>query len=213
MIHFNLKTMKEKFEQILELIDNVDIKVLSKSMDNVHAKGLFSLVIDGSEFGKLTRVFIAKKKIKPFDVQLHTHCYPLTLTVIKGGVKHHIANETFVKSKRTASKISKFQYQSPLNKGKGLEYNEHTYINVRDHILPIGCSTHLEIDDIHTVSCSKGSIWMVEEEGFKINTSKVLGVPFVVNKLYTTPKSYQINDNLQLLRGEIKLILNEYIKL
>lgn len=41
------------------------------SLDDVHAPGMFSLVLDQKDDGGLIRVFIATEKIAPMDIQLH----------------------------------------------------------------------------------------------------------------------------------------------
>jgi hypothetical protein len=57
---------------------------------------------------------------------------------------------------------------------------------------------------------NKNAIWIVEEQGFKVDSSRVLGIPFATTGLYNPPSSFQINDNYQLLTREIKKSLIEY---
>ena len=65
---------------------------------------------------------------------------------------------------------------------------------VDSYYIPVGGEISLSCDEIHSVSCSKGTIWIVQEQGFKTKTSTVLGVDFQTDKLYNEPKQYQIND-------------------
>ena len=74
----------------------------------------------------------------------------------------------------------------------------------------MGSQISLTANDIHTVSCSKGSIWVVEEKGFESNKSTVLGVPFILDGLYTKPELYQVNDMCQHVAKELKTLLNAY---
>ena len=62
------------FDEVLEMMRNPNKDSLVKSLADVHCKGLFSLVVGGTENGNLTRIFYATKKIKPFDIQFHSHC-------------------------------------------------------------------------------------------------------------------------------------------
>jgi hypothetical protein len=193
------------YEKILTHLKTVDPETLKMSMDNVHAKGMFSLVIHGKEHGSLTRVFIATKKIKPFDVQLHSHRYPIKLAVISGKVRSHEAQESSL-----GKIMSKYKYSSPLNGGCGLECRSDDVFHLTDNILPQGALVRMNTKEIHTISCSKGSIWAVEEGGFMVDHSIVLGVPFTTDGLYTEPQQFQINDMHQLVLAKVALIVNQY---
>ena len=182
---------------------------LKLSLADTHHKGIFSLVIAGTEFGNLTRVFIADKKLKPYQVQLHSHRYPIRLTVLKGEVRHYWA--VIDQNRRSDSvELSTFKYKSPLNGGSGLEYVKENKYLIRDYILPVGSTIRMNIFDLHTMSCSKGSIWIVEEQGFLTDSSRVLGVPFITDGLYNEPKPFQVNDKVQLLQKEIKKLMLDY---
>jgi len=196
-------------KRIYDLLKNTNQESLKLSMNDVHHKGLFSLVIDGTEFGKLTRVFIADEKLKPYQVQLHTHRYPIRLTTIKGDVKHVVAYRSEIVDCHTVE-LSEFNYKSPLNGGDGLKYLKETNVIIKDYSLPIGATLQMTSDEFHTVACSKGSIWIVEELGFEKESSKVLGVPFITEGLYTEPKSFQVNDKHQIVKREITKILLDY---
>ena len=194
---------QDAFEMISNLLHNPDKEALELSIDNCHAKGLFSLVIKGTQFGSLKRVFIAKRKIKPLDVQLHNHRYGIKITPIKGIVRHHMAFES-----DDGGLIKHYKYKSPLNGGNGLTYYRTRSYKVEDYYMPVGMTCTLISTDIHTVSCSKGSMWIVEEQGFDREESDVLGVPFITDDLYSTPRSFQINDNAGLVLSAVRKIIN-----
>lgn len=182
---------------------------LSLSMADTHHVGLFSLVIHGTEFGKLTRVFIADTDILPYEVQLHTHRYPIKLTAIKGNIQHFVAFRSQVVDSHTVE-LSEFNYKSPLNNGNGLSYIGETNVIIKDYNLPPGATLQMTENDFHTVSCKKGAIWIVEEQGFKKEHSRVLGTPFITDGLYNPPSSFQINDKHQIVFKEVKKMLLDY---
>lgn len=197
--------MPSIFEETLKLLEQKNQESLLKSMDNVHHKGLFSLVVGGTENGHLTRVFIATKKIKPYAVQLHSHTYNLKIGVIKGQFVHHITHECGLNAKgMNVARLKKYKYQSPLNDGNGLEYLDTLPYSLYDCNVPDGGEMYLNAEDIHSVSASKGAMWIVQELGFKNKHSTVLGRDFVVDGLYTQPLQYQVNDMWQKVYTEIK---------
>ena len=73
--------MKSIFKIAHELVhdENITWDTLDLSMADVHHKGLYSIVIGGTEHGELTRVFIATEKIEPYVLKLHSHTYDLRL--------------------------------------------------------------------------------------------------------------------------------------
>lgn len=182
---------------------------LSMSMADTHHPGLFSLVIYGTNPGRLTRVFIASEKLKPYDVQLHSHRYPITLTVLKGLVKHYVAIRTEVSDVYTTV-LPEFEYKSPLNGGSGLKYLNETTVILRDYHLPVGSQIDMGVHDLHSVSCSKGAIWVVEEGGFESDSSRVLGVPFITEGLYNSPGHFQVNDNVQIVKKVVKGLIDSF---
>lgn len=196
----------ELFNRILDRLQDPNNESLKMSMNHCHVRGIFSLVVDGSEFGKLTRIFIAQKKLKPFEVQLHTHRYPIRLTTIKGDINHHNA----VKNEKGVLTISEYAYKSFLNGGSGLSYIGETKVDCFDYKLPIGSTVELGTKEYHTMSCSKNSIWIVEELGFETQESSVLGIPFVIDGLYSEPAMFQINDKCQIVIRELKKIIENY---
>lgn len=195
--------------KIYSLLTNPNQESLNLSMADTHHSNIFSLVIDGTEFGKLTRIFIADEKLKPFEVQLHTHRYPLMLTMVKGNITHFTASEAFDNDFRNVE-LSEFEYKSPLNGGCGLKYIGEKKVKINQYKLPIGSSVNMNFTHFHTMSCSKGSIWIVEEKGFKTDSSRVLGVPFVTDGLYNPPKLFQVNDKVQIVRKAIKKMIIDY---
>ena len=49
------------------------------------------------------------------------------------------------------------------------------------HVIVECNGIEMDVSDIHTISCSKNSIWIVEEFGFQVNESTVLGVKIISN--------------------------------
>lgn len=193
-------------KKIQGYLKNPNQESLKLSLADTHHNDIFSLVIHGTEFGKLTRVFIAKKKLKPFEVQLHSHRYPINLTVIKGNVNHFIAS----KEEHSEVLISEFEYHSPLNGGQGLKYISDVLVSIKEYPIPVGSTVSMTENNIHTMEVSKGSMWIVEEQGFKMDYSIVLGVPFITDGLYNEPKMFEVNDNAQLVLKTINKLINDY---
>ena len=197
------------YKHIIRCLENGENESIRLSLNDVHSNNIFSLVVDGIEFGKLTRIFIADKKLKPFEVQYHTHRYPIKLTTIKGNITHHVACE-IIDSQYSCTKISKYDYKSFLNGGKGLSYLGETQITCIDYKMPPGTQVKLNTIDFHTMSVSKGSMWIVEELGFEKESSQVLGIPFITDGLYNKPEMFQINDKCQIVLKELRSIVKSY---
>ena len=196
------------FEDFYKKLMGAKSESLQKSIANCHTDGLFSLVFDGAENGGLTRAFIATKKISPCEIALHTHCYPLTLAVVHGSVKHHLAYLSKGGVREDVhNRMPTYSYHSPLNGGNGLSYTGDGVFYLEEHTLPRGCAVDLDAHSLHSVSCSKGSIWIVQEHGFVTNTSSVVGAPFETNGLYTEPKQFQVNDMHKLVANKLKKML------
>ena len=196
---------KSIFHYALGLMNNQNEGSLLKSLDNVHHKGLFSLVIGGNENGSLTRVFIATKKIKMSAIQLHSYTYDLSIGVIKGEFMHHTAMQLGCGAVGANSiKLDKYRYRSPLNGGNGLEFLEDATYLVQSSNIPEGGEVLLSHTDIHSVSVSKGAMWVLQEHGFKTHKSIVLGRKFITDGLYTIPKQYQVNDMWQKVYASLK---------
>lgn len=178
----------------IELLKNASKETLELSIDQCHGDGIFSLVFAGVEYGNLTRAFIAKKGVKPFAIALHSHCYGLRLTAVKGAIRHHTA-----KPSNNGVLLEKHEYKSPLNGGNGLLSIGYETMLVEDFLIPIGGQIILKHNDVHTVSSDMGAIWIVEEMGFKSDTSHVYGRSFTTGNLYIKPSQYQVNDAVQML--------------
>lgn len=199
--------MTNIFERTLDLMNSPDQDSLNMSMNDCHQKGLFSLVVGGTEHCKLTRIFVAKNKIKPFSAQLHSHVYDLNIGVIKGSFLNHSAIEFGEGAKGVnICYLKKYNYQSPLNGGIGLKYISEMPYSLYDYYVPESGMIHLQHDVIHTVSVSKGTMWIVEELGMKSESSVVVGKKFILDGLYNQPKQYQINDIFQIVKKELEII-------
>ena len=201
-------TTLQRIEGIYNTMLSTTKQTLEMSLADTHHSGIFSLVIGGETPGNLTRVFISDVKLKPFEVQLHTHRYPLWLTTIKGNIRHYEAE--IVPKAMDGVRMSRFEYRSPLNGGAGLKAQPDCKVTITDYGLPPGSSIWLRPTDFHTMSCSKGSIWVVEEGGFSADTSEVLGVPFITEGLYNKPEMFQINDKFQIVKAEIRRIIEAF---
>lgn len=201
----------QEIETIFSKLKSADSSSLGMSIGDAHAKGLFSLVFHGVEAGNLTRAFIAGRKVKPFDAQLHSHSYDLKITVLKGRVTHHVARILKASSKG-GLKMPAYKYQSPLTGGDGvLSYSHNQLIMVEEYVIPPGATLELSHKDIHTISCSKGAIWVVEEFGFEAEETIVLGSPFCTDNLYRKPKKNEINNNFQKLRRATQTLLSDHL--
>ena len=196
------------FDDVYKMMLSPNKTSLDMSLADVHAKGVFSLVVGGNENGKLTRIFIATKKIRPFDIQFHSHCYDLKIGVIKGSFEHHIATQ---KSSGINSlnlvHMKKYKYTSPLRGGIGLQEDDEVMYHLSSYHIPVGGEIYLESDDIHSVSVSKGSMWIVQEQGFNRDSSIVLGTKFVTDGLYNKPEQFQVNDMFQKVLIELEKIV------
>lgn len=197
------------FNELYEMMKNPSKESLDMSLANCHIDGVFSLVVGGNEHGKLTRVFIATKKIKPFDIQFHTHRYNLRIGVIHGNFTHHTALEGFTSDLYSGEAVSlkSYEYKSPLNGGTGLVGTGESCYILKTSDIPIGGELYLPYDLLHTVSCAKGTIWVVQELGFEDDSSTVLGVDFTTDGLYTEPKQFQVNDMFQTVLGKLKKLV------
>jgi hypothetical protein len=196
------------FKDLHKMLLNVNKESLDKSIADCHIKGCFSLVVGGTEHGNLTRVFIATKKIKPFDIQFHSHRYDLKIGVIHGVFEHHIAyplnrdavNPNFVT-------LKEYDYKSPLNGGNGLVFTGVNKFCVESAKIPIGGELYLDSKDIHSVSVSKGSIWVVQELGFQDDSSVVLGTDFSTEGLYNKPEQFQVNNMYEQVLKHLKKLV------
>ena len=204
------------FDDVLELMKTPNKKALDKSLADCHVKGCFSLVVGGEEdesgelqHGTLTRIFIATKKISPFDIQFHSHRYPLTIGVINGCFEHHLALPYNYSESTCYSYVTmkEYKYTSPLNGGIGLTSQGEATYSLKSYSIPVGGEIYLDETDIHTVSVSKGSIWIVKEHGFASDSSVVLGTSFQTDGLYNPPQQFQVNDVYTLVYDKLKKLV------
>jgi|GEM_PF-2348105 len=206
--------MSNTYQYLIDLrhkLENPDQVSLNMSMADVHSPGVFSLVVSGTEPGKLTRIFIADKKLKPYEVQLHTHRYPIRLTALTGSIRQIIGvPDPEFRRLRGDILMSKYNYLSPLNGGHGLTYHSDVMVDIKDYPMPPGSQILMSEIDFHTMSCSKGSMWVVEELGFRVDASQVLGVPFITDGLYKEPKQFQIGDKLQSVLKVVRKMILDY---
>lgn len=204
------------FDYVLKLMSNPNQNALGMSLNDCHIKGCFSLVIDGElndegelKHGTLTRVFIATKKIKPFDIQFHSYRYDLSIGVVNGCFEHHIAEQDYSDHfyDGHSVKLKEFEYKSPLNGGTGLKENGVGVFKIKSNQVPVGAELCLPHDLIHTVSASKGTIWIVKEHGFVSDSSVVLGTSFQTEGLYNKPEQFQVNDMFTLVYDKLKKLV------
>lgn len=203
------------FDEVYKLMTGlIDPETLSKSLADVHIKGVFSLVVGGTDNGSLTRIFVANKKIKPFDIQFHSHRYNLTIGVVHGCFEHHVANHlsnewtSYSRLCKNNIKLKTYIYRSPLNGGNGLTYLSDANYTLESYQIPVGGEINLSANELHSVSCSKGTIWIVKEHGFVEDSSIVLGNSFITEGLYNQPQQYQVNDNFQLVLEKLKKLVD-----
>lgn len=204
------------FNEVYEKMLNINKDALGMSLRDVHVKGCFSLVVDGDvgengklKHGTLTRIFVATKKIKPFDIQFHSHRYDLRIGVVHGVFEHHIAMENLRDDLYDDNNVllKTFNYKSPLNGGNGLTETGSSVYGLNSFICPVGSELYLPSDQLHSVSCDKGTIWIVQELGFNTDSSVVLGTSFQTEGLYKEPKQYQTNNMYEKVLNKLKRLV------
>ena len=197
------------FEELQKMMLNVNKESLDKSIADCHIKGCFSLVVGGTEHGELTRVFVATKKINPFDIQFHSHRYSLKIGVIHGVFDHHIASEVSSTDGVNGNvvRLKTYKYKSPLNGGNGLWATGESLWELDSYKIPVGGQIYLPSQQVHSVSCKKGTIWVVQELGFKGDSSVVLGTNFETDGLYNPPKQFQVNNMYEKVMSRLKKLV------
>ena len=65
----------------------------------------------------------------------------------------------------------------------------------------------LQSTDTHTVSCKKGTMWVVQEQGFDYDTSYVLGTDFSTEGLYNKPEQFQVNNMYEHVLKQLKKLV------
>lgn len=204
--------MKSIFKIAHELVhdENITWDTLDLSMADVHHKGLYSIVIGGTEHGELTRVFIATEKIEPYALKLHSHTYDLRLGVIKGVFQHFQAVECGEGAKGPGSiYLDKYEYKSPLNGGNGLKYIKRAPYSIMNHYVPPSGEVFFDSSIIHTVAVEAGTIWIIKECGKKTETSIVLGEKFTTENLYNKMDRGEISDIFLKLKNRLDKIVEK----
>ena len=184
---------------------------IDMSLKNTHVKGMYSIVLNIDNDGNLFRVFYATEEIKPYEIALHEHRYSLTLGFIDGCIKQHSLIETYTEvcaCERIGLPV--FKYETPLNGGNGLTYIEDIFAYIISTDMPLYSSVYLNADDIHTISCTKGSMWIVAEERLRYNKnySYVYGKPFTTDGLYDKISDEEYNNIFNLIKDKLKPYLN-----
>ena len=180
-------------------------------LKNTHVKGMYSIVLNIDNDGNLFRVFYATEEIKPYEIALHEHRYNLTLGFIDGCIKQHSLIETYTEV-CTCERIDLpvFKYETPLNGGNGLTYIVDIFAYIISTDIPLYSSVYLNANDIHTISCTKDSMWIVREEtlGYNKNYSYVYGKPFTTDGLYDKISDEEYNNIFNLIKDKLKPYLN-----
>ena len=167
---------------------DVMYSMCSMSLKNCHAKGLFSLVVENNE-GQLLRVFVAQEDVNPFDIQLHSHKYDLTIGVLCGEFTHHDATDWYsvpIRQKLLQPRVTLPAYTYNSSDESFSELGED-YVIITNHIVPKHGIIELSSTDIHTVSAKKGTMWVIQEGEKYSEVSKLLGKPFDATELYDKP--------------------------
>ena len=184
---------------------------IDMSLKNTHVKGMYSIVLNIDNDGNLFRVFYATEEIKPYEIALHEHRYNLTLGFIDGCIKQHSLIETYTEV-CTCERIDLpvFKYETPLNGGNGLTYIVDIFAYIISTDMPLYSSVYLNANDIHTISCTKDSMWIVREEtlGYNKNYSYVYGKPFTTDGLYDKISDEEYNNIFNLIKDKLKPYLN-----
>ena len=184
---------------------------IDMSLKNTHVKGMYSIVLNIDNDGNLFRVFYATEEIKPYEIALHEHRYNLTLGFIDGCIKQHSLIETYTEV-CTCERVDLpvFKYETPLNGGNGLTYIVDIFAYIISTDMPLYSSVYLNANDIHTISCTKDSMWIVREEtlGYNKNYSYVYGKPFTTDGLYDKISDEEYNNIFNLIKDKLKPYLN-----
>jgi hypothetical protein len=122
--------------------------------------------------------------------------------------EHHIARNV-CKDKCSPSYVTlkAYAYKSPLNGGNGLSYYSEYKFLLESANVPVGGEIELQSTDIHSVSCKKGTIWAVQEQGFDCDSSVVLGTDFSTEGLYNKPEQFQVNNMYEQVLKQLKKLV------
>ena len=173
--------------KFLDLLDENNPELYSMSRADVHARELYSIVLKQHDDGRLTRAFMAMEDVKPFDIQLHTHAYSIDITAVTGLIPHHTATPIMLNTTFPYVRMPTYRYRSMLRE----ETVEQRFVqdglanlHIEDYYLPPGGSIYLKSSDIHTVSCTAKSIWIIEEGNRETEDTKFFGIPFRKGTMY-----------------------------
>lgn len=183
------------------LLDAPDDDTLDMSLADCHAPGLFSLVLNGVP-GTLTRVFISENEIKMGDIALHSHRYGLDITTLTSGFRHH-------EHSKQRLNLCAEKYRYTASKGE-LVCISSDYFDIKSYDVPIGTTITLAPEDIHTVSCSPGTMWIVRETGFRKESSVVVGVPFKKDGLYNKPSLMELTQAFTKVDTQVSRLISTY---
>ena len=197
--------MNDTIKKLDDLFKSGDIKkeTLEMSLVNCHAEGLFSLVLNG-EPGTLTRVFIATESIRMGDVALHSHKYMLTITPLTVGLTHHKVVPGY------DLKAPMYLYDSDK---KELTFKHMKAYSLKSYALPLGSSATFDAEQIHTISCAKNTMWVVEEKKFHplSKITKVLGMPFdVPDTFYNRPTESEITHFYNVVKYQVMALMAKF---
>ena len=173
--------------KFLDLLDENNPELYSMSRADVHARELYSIVLKQHDDGRLTRAFMAMEDVKPFDIQLHTHAYSIDITAVTGLIRHHTATPIMLNTTFPYVRMPTYRYRSMLRE----ETVEQRFVqdglanlHIEDYYLPPDGSIYLKSSDIHTVSCTAKSIWIIEEGNRETEDTKFFGIPFRKGTMY-----------------------------
>jgi hypothetical protein len=178
--------------KFLDLLNENNPELYTMSRADVHARELYSIVLKQHDDGRLTRAFVAMGEVKPFDIQLHTHAYNIDITAVNGLIRHHIAIPASLNAGKPcivkpSVRMPVYNYRSMLREEtveNRFVQDGHAVLHVEDYYLPPGGSIYLYSTDIHTVSCSAKSIWIIEEGNRETEDTKFYGIPFHKGTMY-----------------------------
>lgn len=206
-----MRTIDNAIEDLNKLISNPEGEEMT--LNNCHVHGMISYVFgvskvnrqfDGGAF--LTRAFIASDIINPYDIQMHTHKYNLTIIPLTSGVRNISA-----KKKRKHSTLFLDEY---IYKEGKFKYKDVTNLEIKDIPLQVGVPFIMKSTDIHTIYTTEGNTcWVVIESPRsskeEVGSSRFYGIPFKTEGLYTKPKENEITAARDKVSELIKLQLHK----
>lgn len=201
--------MIDFFKYCSDVLSDIRFDSLSKTLLNVHHDGLHSLVIQGVDNGNLLRVFIATEDIEPLAISLHSHKYSLDIGVVNGGFTHYMAIPTYNSIVSGGIGSPKYKYISKIDGDGGFKYIGDIVYNIHTYPVPAGSVIHLSNTDIHSVSCKKGTIWIINELGNVSDSNIVVGSPFATDNMYLKPTTDQISGLLDIFSRSLRHLINK----